>query len=118
MQIVDVLRAEKKAAGELGFELGEGNVRGVGRDFCAVAAALGIEIPDQRRVAPQSFWGTDFFDVVSGPQTVGRTEGGQAALGADACASEDEEAVGWSDGDGHDRESWFVIRDSRLAFGI
>ncbi len=103
VQVVDILRAEKKAAGELRFKFGERDVRGVGLGFCAVGAARGIELPDQRGIAPQCVGCADFFNAVAGPQAVFGAESGQAAFGADAGAGEDEDAVGGSDGDGHDR---------------
>ena len=67
VQVIDILRAEKIVAGELGFELSESDVRRIGRGFFAVGAALGIKIPDQRGIASQSFRRADFLHVVSGP---------------------------------------------------
>ncbi len=71
VQVVDILRAEKEAAPftrfELGFEFGEGDVRGIGRGLCAIGAALGVKLPNQCRIAAQSLGRANLFDVVSGP---------------------------------------------------
>ncbi len=103
VQVVDILRAEKVAAGELRFKLGERDVRGIGLGLGAVGAALGIELPHQRWIALERLGRADLFDAMSRPEPVGRAKGGQAAFGADACAGEDEDAVGGGDGDGHDQ---------------
>ena len=59
----------------------------------SVAAALGVEAPDQLGVGLPGFGGGDFFDAMAVPEASGAAEGGEAAFGRDTGAGEDEEAV-------------------------
>ncbi len=70
VQVVDVLRAEKVAAGELRFKLGERDVRGVGLSVRVIGAALGIEIPHQPWVALERFGCANLFDAMPRPEPV------------------------------------------------
>jgi hypothetical protein len=112
VQVVDVLRTEEVAAWELRFKLGQSDVRGVGIDFLPLRAPGGIEGPNAGGIAAPGIGRADILDSEASPQAVFGTEGGQAAFSADACTGEYEDAVGWGDGDGHDLEPWFVVRDS------
>ena len=70
VQVVDVLRAEKIAAGELRFKLGEGDVRGIGLGFRVIGAALGVERPDTSRIARQASGVQTSSTRMPGPQAV------------------------------------------------
>ena len=102
VEVVDILGAEKETVAEAGLELGERDVGGVGHGSLRGSAARGVELPDQSGVAMESFGGADVLDAMAGPKAVGGAEGGETALGADAGAGEDKDAVGGRDGDrGH-----------------
>ena len=66
---------------------------GVGLGGEGVAAALGVETPDELGVGLPGFGGGDFFDAMAVPEASGAAEGGEAGFGGDAGAGEDEEAV-------------------------
>jgi hypothetical protein len=104
VEVVDVLCAEEEAVADSLLEFGEGVVGGVGLGFGSVGAAFGIELPDEFGIASPGIGCADVFNAIAGPEAVVGAEGGQAALGADAGAGEDEYAVGGGDGDlTHDR---------------
>ena len=65
----------------------------VGGGFAGVAAALGVEAPDEFGVGFPGFGGGNFFYAVAVPEASGAAEGGEAAFGGDAGAGEDEEAI-------------------------
>ena len=71
VEVVYVLRAEVEVFGicfgEALFDLGEGVVGGVGLSDAGVAAALGVEAPDEGGVGVPSFWGGDFFYSMAVP---------------------------------------------------
>ena len=102
VEVVDVLRAEEEAVAEVGFELSESAVGGVGSGGLRGGSAGGVKLPDEGGIALEGFGSADVLDAMAGPEAVGGAEGGEAALGADAGAGEDEDAVGIGDGDwGH-----------------
>jgi len=72
-------------------------VGGVGLGGEGVAAAHGVEVPDENGVSLPGFGSGDFFDAVAVPQAAGATEGGEATFCGDSGAGEDEEAVGWGE---------------------
>ncbi len=93
VEIIDVLRAEKQAVLQIGFELGERAMAGIRFGGRSGAAAHGVELPHQSRVAAKGFGRPDFLDAVGPPQAARATERRNAAFGADARAGEDEDAV-------------------------
>ena len=93
VEVVDVLGAEVEAARHLAFEVGEGEVAGVGLGCEGIAAAHGIEPPDEGWICVPGFRGGDVLYTMAVPKAAGTAEGGEAALRRDAGAGEDEEAV-------------------------
>jgi hypothetical protein len=74
-------------------------MRGVWLGLGALRAALRIELPHEHGIFFQSLRSADILNAMAGPQAVRRAKRGQAAFGADAGASEDEEAIGRCDFD-------------------
>src|SRR5271166_6086394 len=67
------------------------------------AAAHGIKIPNQVRIAAPSLRGSDFLDGVFSPEAAGIAKRRDTTFGADAGAREKEQAVGGSKGQsGHE----------------
>jgi hypothetical protein len=58
-----------------------------------VAAALGVEVPDEFGVGGPGFRGRNLLDAVAVPEAAGAAEGGEAAFGGDAGSGQDEEVV-------------------------
>ena len=83
----------KKFSASCCFDFGEGEVGGVGLGGEGVAAAHGIETPDEGGVGVPGFGGSDVFDAMTIPETSGAAEGGETRFGGDAGAGEDEEVV-------------------------
>lgn len=113
MQVVDILGTKEEAVADLGFELGQGDVRGVRLSLLSGGAALGIELPDRPGIALPGFGGADLFDAMTGPEAVFCAEGGQAALRADARAGEDKDAIFRCDGNGGHLIAPFLRNDGR-----
>jgi hypothetical protein len=108
VEIVDVLGAEVETVWpESALDFGEGDVGGVGFCGAGVAAALGVEAPDELWIGFPCFGSGDFFDAVAVPEASGASEGGQAAFGGDAGSGEDEETVLKSEA--HDGTDGFVV---------
>ena len=101
VKVVDVLGAEEEAVAEAGFELGKSDVRGIRLRGLGRGAARGVELPDERWVAGESFGRADVLNAMARPKAVGGAKGRQAAFSADASAGKDEDAIGGSDGDDH-----------------
>jgi hypothetical protein len=93
VQVVDILRAQKKALAEFRLELKKCDVGGVGLCCSSLRAPLRVELSYEGGVGLQSFGSANLFNVVAGPQPIRRSEGRQAALGRDAGARQDENAV-------------------------
>ena len=70
MQVVDILRAEKIAAGELRLKLGESDVRGIRIRFAALRATRGVERPDSRWIATPGVGRAHILDAKTSPQAV------------------------------------------------
>ena len=69
-------------------------MRGIWFGGGSCGATGGVKLPDLSGVAVPGIGCANVFKTVAGPKTVRGAEGGEAALGADACASENEDAVG------------------------
>lgn len=77
-------------------------MREIGFGVRGHAAAHGIEVPDEARIAAPCDRRGNFFEAVVTPESVGIAEGGDAAFGGDTGAGEEEEVVGGGDGEwGH-----------------
>ena len=94
VEMIDVLGAEKKTIGERVFESGESEMRGIGLGGGSDAAAHGVKIPDQARIAAPSVGRGQLFEAVVAPQAPGIAKCGDATLGADAGTGQNEDAVG------------------------
>lgn len=94
VEIIYVLGAEKETIGERCFESREREVARIWFGGGRRAAAHGIEIPDEARVAAPSVGRCNIFESVVAPESARITECGDTALGADARTGEDEEVVG------------------------
>ena len=86
VEVVYILGAEVEAVGHVALEVGEGEVAGVGMGGEGVAAAHGVEAPDEGGVGLPGFGGGYVFYAMAVPEAAGAAEGGEAALGGDACA--------------------------------
>lgn len=68
-------------------------MRGVWLASLRVTPSYGVKLPYQLRVRFPCLGCRYFFDAIATPQTVAVTERRNSALGADACASQDKDAV-------------------------
>jgi hypothetical protein len=93
VQVIHILRAEKEAAAELRFELRHRDVRGIRQGDLPCFATIGVELPDDLRIALPSLGRTDFLDIVPGPEAVRGAESGQSTFRTDTRASENEDTV-------------------------
>jgi hypothetical protein len=97
VKIVDILSTEEEAVVNGPFKGSEGEVSGIGLGLGGDAAAHGIEIPDQARIATPSIRRGDFLDAIFPPQAARIAKCGNAALRAEAGAGENEKPVERSD---------------------
>jgi hypothetical protein len=97
VKIVDILGTEEEAVVKSPFKGGEGEMSGIGLGLGGDAAAHGIEIPNQARVAAPSVGRGDFLDTVFPPEAARIAKCGNAALRADARAGENDKPVGGRD---------------------
>ena len=105
VEIVDVLGAEEEPV-ESVLECGDGLVGRIGLGVGGVAAAHGVEVPDELGIAAPGGGRGDIFEAVVAPEAIGVAEGGDAAFGGDASAGEQEEAVGGGNGEGLRVHGW------------
>src|SRR5215469_13298381 len=110
VEMIDVLGAEKKTIGERVFESGESEMRGIGFGFGSDAAAHGVKVPDQARVATPSVGRGHLFEAVVAPQAPGIAKCGDTTLGADAGTGQNEDAVGRRNRELAHRESRTTLR--------
>jgi hypothetical protein len=103
VEIVDILRAEKETILERVFQSGQSEVGRIRLGRGGDAAAHGIKIPDEARVAAPGVGRGDLFEAIVAPEAVGIAESGDAAFRADSGTSENEDAIGRGKGQlGHD----------------
>ncbi len=76
VEVVYILGAEVEAVGHAAFEIGEGEVAGVGLGRDSVPAAHGVEAPDEGGVGLPGFGGGYVFYAMAVPETAGAAEGG------------------------------------------
>ncbi len=96
VQAVDVLGDEGELRCAL-FEVGEGEVSGVGFLFGELGAAVEVESPDLVGVTLESLGSGEVFSASSLPESAWSSEGGDAAFGADAGAGEAADVSGLLD---------------------
>jgi hypothetical protein len=70
VEIIYILGAEEEAVTKVGFELGQGEMGGVGLSLVGGGAASGVELPDEGWVAMQGFGGADVLDAVARPEAI------------------------------------------------
>jgi hypothetical protein len=97
VKIVDILGTEEEAVVNGPFKGGEGQMSGIGLGLGGDAAAHGIEIPNQARIAAPGMRRGNFLDAVFPPEAASIAKRGNAALRADAGAGENEEPIGGRD---------------------
>jgi len=100
MEIVDILRAEEEPVRESVLEGGDGLVGGIGLGVNRFAAAHGVEVPDEFGIAAPGGGSGDVFETVVAPEAIRVAEGRDAALGGDAGAGEEEEAISGGNDEG------------------
>ena len=93
MQIVYVLGDEKKLAGPLRIEPGQGLVRRVWLNRAEPCASRVIESVDQPRIAAKRLRRGDILDAMAFPQAVRPAEGRKPALRRYAGAGQDHDIV-------------------------
>lgn len=93
VEIVDVLGTKEEAVSQGLLQVGEGEVGRVGLGGEGIAAAHGVEAPDEFGVGLPGLGGCDLLDAVAVPKAARAAKGCEAAFGGDAGAGEDEEAV-------------------------
>ena len=97
VQVVHILRAQKKPVAELRLQLRQREMRRIRLRLQAIGAPLGVKLPYQRRILLKSFRRAHVLHPMPRPQPVRRAKRGQPALRADAGAGKDEDAVGGAD---------------------
>src|SRR5215469_8590120 len=106
------VRANSAAAGaerKLGWRFVELRVL-ERRTGAGVAAAHGVKVPDQARVATPSVGRGHLFEAVVAPQAPGIAKCGDTTLGADAGTGQNEDAVGRRNRELAHRESRTTLR--------
>jgi hypothetical protein len=97
VKIVDILGTQEEAVVKGPFKGGDGEVSGIGLGLGGHAAAHGIEIPNQARIAAPGMRRGNFLDTVFPPEAASIAKRGNAALRADAGTGENEKPVGGRD---------------------
>ena len=92
VQVIDVLGDDLHVVAIL--QPGQGEVGGIGLGRPCLSAALVVEVDDQLGVAVEGLGRGHFLHAMTFPQAVAVTKGLEAAVGADAGAGEDDDALG------------------------
>ena len=98
VQVVHVLGAEEYAIFQLLLQFCEREVRRVGLCRSGDSTAHRVELPDQPGITTPSMGRGYFLNPVVSPESAA-TECRNSALGAHACACEDEDAITGRDGE-------------------
>ena len=98
MEIVDVLRAQEQATGEGILESSESEMGGIGLCGGGCAAAHGVKVPYQARVAAPGVGRGDLFEAVVAPQPSGIAKRGDPTFGAYTGAGKNENTIGGRNG--------------------
>ena len=93
MQIVHILRAEKKAIAELRLKLRQRNVRRIRLRLRALLAPLRVELPHQRRIQLQRLGRAHILNAMPRPQSVRGAKRRQPALRADPRAGQHKHPI-------------------------
>jgi len=93
VEVVHVLRAEKKPLSQCTFELGERDMTGIGFGVRSDTASHGVELPDEPRIAVPGVRRRDLFKAIIPPQAARAAKRGNAAFGADSRTGENEHAI-------------------------
>jgi hypothetical protein len=88
VEVVDILGDEQELASPFCLQQCERVVRGIWLNGPQLRPPRVIECVDQNRIARVRFWSGDIIDPVAFPQSVGATEGCQAAFGRDPGAGQ------------------------------
>lgn len=94
MQIVYVLRAKEKTVLQQFFEFGERVVTRIRFGGRSDAAAHGVKLPDEARIALPGMRRDHFLDTVAAPKPACTAKYGNAAFCANAGAGKQENAIG------------------------
>jgi hypothetical protein len=113
VKVVDVLGAEIEPVAQLPFGLCEGDVGCVRLRSEDIAAALGVEAPDEFGIDVPGFGRCDLLDAIAVPDPSGAPKGSKPALGGDAGTGEDEEAVMW--GQVHDENETHIACEGEVV---
>jgi hypothetical protein len=93
VQRIDILGAKKEPLRHGSLELRQGEVRRIGHNGLVPLSALCVELPHQRRIGRESFWGGDLFNAIPSPQSVRAAKRRKPTFGADPGAGEHEEMI-------------------------
>ena len=83
VQVIDVLGAQEQTIRHGGFEARESEMGGIGPGGGSHAAAHGVKVPDEARVAAPGEGRGHLFEAVVAPQAAGIAKRGDSAFGAD-----------------------------------
>ena len=99
VKIVDVLRAKKETRPKFALEFRKSQMGRIRLGGERTLPAHRIEFPDEARIAPPCLGRRNFLETKSPPEAARVAKGGDAALGADAGAGENENSIVWPDVD-------------------
>jgi len=88
MQIVDILCDQEQLTSPFGIQSCQRLVSGIGLNRSKLCPPGVVEGVDESGVPAERRGRADILDPVALPQSVGSTEGREAALGRDACAGQ------------------------------
>ena len=93
VQVVDVLGAEEETIRERGFKARESEMGGIGPGGGSHAAAHGVKVPDEARVAAPGVGRGDLFEAVVAPETSGIAKRGDPTFGAYTGPGKNENTI-------------------------
>ena len=98
VQVVDILGDDQQFARPFGVEPRQRAMRRIGLDRRRAGAARVVEAVDQRGIARERLGRRDILDPMAFPQPVRPAKGGEAALGRNAGAGEDDDVADFAHG--------------------
>ncbi len=93
VQVVDILRAQKKPLAQSALKFGQREVGCVRLDRQGSLSAHGVKVPNQLWIALPGFGRSNLFHAMAVPEPAGAAESRQAAFRADTGAGEHEYPV-------------------------
>ena len=93
MQVVNILRAQKKPFAQSAFQLGQRPVGRIRFDRQGSLSPHRVKVPNQLGISLPGFRTSNLFHAMAVPEPACAAESCQAAFRADAGAGEHEEAV-------------------------